>query len=81
MLMVAGGLLWMGQLDQGSSLLEVGVRIGVVGLGFGGFQAAAYSLLVKSLPAGRMGTGRAASPSPRRWGPWSRWPSGVPSSP
>lgn len=56
-LMVAGGLLWMGQLDQGSSLLEVGVRIGVVGLGFGGFQAAAYSLLVKSLPAGRMGTG------------------------
>ena len=56
-LMVAAGLLWMGQLDQGSSLPQVGVRIGIVGLGFGGFQAAAYSLLVKSLPAGRLGTG------------------------
>ena len=56
-LTVAGGLLWMGQLDQGSSLPRVGVQIGVVGLGLGGFQAAAYSLLVKSLPADRMGTG------------------------
>jgi MFS family permease len=56
-LTVTGGLLWMAQLDQGASLVQVGVRIGVVGLGFGSFQAAAYSLLVKSIPPGRLGTG------------------------
>ena len=56
-LMVFAGLLWMAQLDQESSLVQVGVRIGIVGLGLGGFQAAVYSLLVKSVPAGRLGTG------------------------
>ena len=54
---VIAGLLWMAQLDQGTSLPQVGVRIGIVGLGYGVFQAAVYSLLVKSLPSGRFGTG------------------------
>ena len=52
------GLLWMAELDQGASLTaQVSVRMGIVGLGLGSFQAAVYSLLVKTLPPGRFGTG------------------------
>ena len=54
---VAGGLGWMSMLDGESSTAEVGMRIAAVGLGLGSFQAAAYSMVLKSMPAGRFGTG------------------------
>ena len=54
---VAGGLGWMSTLDGASSTAEVGVRIAVVGLGMGSFQASAYSMVLKVLPPTRFGTG------------------------
>jgi MFS family permease len=55
---VALGLAWMANLGQGASLtFDVGVRIAVVGLGLGSLQAAVYSLMLKTLPAGQLGAG------------------------
>ncbi len=57
---MAAGLLYLGFLDTGSSLGEVALRIGIVGLGLGLFQAAAYSLMLGSVPPERLGTAGAA---------------------
>ena len=60
LLVMASGLLYMGFLDAGSSLGEVALRIGIVGTGLGLFQAAAYSLMMGSVPPERFGTAGAA---------------------
>ena len=60
LLVMAFGLLYMGFLDTGSSLGEVAIRIGIVGTGLGLFQAAAYSLMLGSVPSERFGTAGAA---------------------
>ena len=57
---VSGGLLLMGFLDAQSSLTQVGLRIALVGAGTGLFQAAAFTLMMSSVPAGRFGTAGAA---------------------
>jgi len=51
------GLAWMSMLDGFSPVLDVGLRIAVVGFGLGSFQTAAYTLLLKALPASQLGTG------------------------
>lgn len=60
LLVMASGLLYMGFLDAGSSLGEVAMRVGIVGTGLGLFQAAAYSLMMGSVPSERFGTAGAA---------------------
>jgi hypothetical protein len=60
MLVVAGGQLSMGFLDGDSGLVQVGVRISVVGLGLGLFQAAAYSLMLGGVAPNRFSTAAAA---------------------
>ena len=56
LLVLASGMLYMGFLETTSSLGEVAVRIGIVGAGLGLFQAAAYSLMLGSVPSERFGT-------------------------
>ena len=60
LLIIASGMLYMGFLDTTSSLGEVAFRIGIVGTGMGLFQAAAYSLMLGSVPSERFGTAGAA---------------------
>ncbi|PKB71306.1 MAG: hypothetical protein BZY87_06295 [SAR202 cluster bacterium Io17-Chloro-G6] len=60
LLVMAFGLLYMGYLSAESSLGEVALRIGIVGTGLGLFQAAAYSMMLGSVPAERFGTAGAA---------------------
>ena len=60
LLVVTSGLFYMGFLDTESGLGEVALRIGVVGAGLGLFQAAAYSLMMGSVPPERFGTAGAA---------------------
>lgn len=60
LLVMASGLFYMGFLDTSSSLGEVALRIGIVGAGLGLFQAAAYSLMLGSVPSERFGTAGAA---------------------
>ena len=50
----------MGFLDNGSGLVQVGIRISVVGLGLGLFQAAAYDLMLGSVAPDRFSTAAAA---------------------
>lgn len=59
LVVMAGGLLYMGFLDSGSGLSQVSLRIAVVGIGLGLFQAAAYALMLSSVPASRLGTASA----------------------
>lgn len=59
-LIVALGLGWMSLLDDSSSLVDVGMRIGVAGFGLGLFQAAAYTLALAALAPNRLGTGSGA---------------------
>ena len=56
-LAVAVGLAWMSRLDESASGPEVGIRIAVVGLGIGAFQAAAYTFILKALPTDQFGIG------------------------
>jgi MFS family permease len=60
LLVMASGLLYLGYLDTGSSLGQVALRVGIVGAGLGLFQAAAYSLMLGSVPSDRFGTAGAA---------------------
>ena len=60
LLVMGVGLLYMGFLDTESNLGEVAFRIGIVGAGLGLFQAAAYSLMLGSVPSERFGTAGAA---------------------
>ena len=50
----------MGLLDGGSGPAQVGFRIAIVGMGLGLFQAAAYALMMSSVPSERYGTAAAA---------------------
>ena len=45
------------RLDEQSSVVEVGVRMGLLGIGFGVFQAANASLVMGSVTADRLGMG------------------------
>jgi len=56
---MALGLLYMGFLSSESGLAQVGLRIAVVGIGLGLFQAASYSLMLGSVPQDRFGTAAA----------------------
>ena len=47
-------------LDGGSGLSQVGLRIAIVGVGMGLFQASAYTLMMSSVPHQRFGTAAAA---------------------
>ncbi len=60
LVVLAGGMLYMGFLTSDSSLLQVSLRIGVVGVGIGLFQAAAYALMLSSVTPDRFGTASAA---------------------
>lgn len=57
---VAAGLLAMSLLDGASAIWHPAVAIGVVGLGVGWFQSAAYALMLGSVPAARYGTASGA---------------------
>ena len=57
---MALGLLYMGFLSSDSGLSQVGLRIAVVGIGLGLFQAAAYTLMLSSVPQDRFGTAAAS---------------------
>ena len=57
---MALGLLYMGFLNSDSNLAQVGLRIAIVGIGFGLFQAAAYALMLGSVPQDRLGTAAAS---------------------
>ena len=60
MVVMAGGLVYMGFLDSGSGLDQVGLSIAVVGIGLGFFQAAAYALMLGSVVPERAATASAA---------------------
>lgn len=57
---MALGLLYMGFLSSDSGLAQVGLRIAVVGIGLGLFQAASYTLMLSSVPQDRFGTAAAS---------------------
>ena len=57
---MAAGLFYMGFLDSSSGLGQVALRLSIVGVGIGLFQAAAYALMLNSVPAERFGTAAAA---------------------
>ncbi len=58
--LMAAGLAYMGFLGADSSLMDVGFRVSVVGVGLGLFQASAFALMMKSVPEERFGTAGAA---------------------
>ena len=60
LLVMASGMVYMSFLGTTSSLPEVAFRIGIIGAGLGLFQAAAYSLMMGSVPSERFGTAGAA---------------------
>ncbi len=60
LIVLAGGLAYMSFLDTGSGLLQVGLRIAVVGIGLGLFQASAYALMLGRVSSDRFGTASAA---------------------
>lgn len=60
LLVMASGMLSMSFLGTTSSLPEVAFRIGIIGAGLGLFQAAAYSLMMGSVPSERFATAGAA---------------------
>ena len=57
---VSAGLLGMSLLDGASAIWHPAATIGVVGLGIGWFQSAAYALMLGSVPAARYGTASGA---------------------
>ena len=60
LLIMSAGLLYLGFSDMSTTLVSVGLRIGIVGTGLGLFQAATYSLMMGSVPSERFGTAGAA---------------------
>ena len=60
LVIIAGGLVYMSFLDADSGMFQVGLRISVVGIGLGLFQAAAYALMLGSVSPERFGTASAA---------------------
>jgi MFS family permease len=60
LLLLSLGLLAMSFLDTGSDLFQVGLRISMVGAGLGLFQAAAFTRMMSSVPAGKLATASGA---------------------
>ena len=60
LIVLTGGLVYVGFLDNNSGLAQVGFRMGAVGAGMGLFQAAAYTLMMSSVPDQRFGTAAAS---------------------
>ena len=60
LIVLTGGLVYMGFLDCNSGLAQVGLRLGAVGAGLGLFQASAYTLMMSSVPDQRFGTAAAS---------------------
>ena len=60
LIVLTGGLLYVGFLDNNSGLAQVGLRMGAVGAGMGLFQAAAYTLMMSSVSDQRFGTASAS---------------------
>ncbi len=50
LVIVVGGMLWIGQLDQYSSRLDVIIRLAVIGIGAGMFQAPNSSAMMSGVP-------------------------------
>ena len=57
---MATGLYLMSLLNTESAIWDVGLRIGIVGVGLGLIQAASYSLMLGTVPSERFGTAGAA---------------------
>jgi len=55
----AVALFWFRQLDGSSSVADVAVRMAVIGVGLGLFQAANATLIMGTVPGNRLGTGGA----------------------
>ena len=60
LIVLTGGLVYVGFLDNNSGLAQVGFRMAAVGTGMGLFQASAYTLMMSSVPDQRFGTAAAA---------------------
>jgi len=52
---VVGGMIWMSQLDQNSSRFEVVIRLIVIGVGAGMFQAPNSSAMMSGVPKNKLG--------------------------
>ena len=60
LIVLGGGLVYVGFLDNDSGLAQVGFRMAGVGAGMGLFQASAYTLMMSSVPDQRYGTAAAS---------------------
>ena len=60
LLLTAAGMAYMAFLQPHSGLADAAVRLAVVGMGLGLFSAAAYALMLSSVPAARFSTAAAA---------------------
>ena len=60
LLLAAAGMAYMAFLQPDSGLADAAVRLAVVGMGLGLFSAAAYALMLSSVPAARFSTAAAA---------------------
>ena len=60
LIVLTGGLVYVGFLDNNSGLGQVAFRLAAVGAGMGLFQASAYTLMMSSVPDQRFGTAAAA---------------------
>ena len=60
LLLTAAGMAYMAFLQPDSGLADAAVRLAVVGMGLGLFSAAAYALMLSSVPAARFSTAAAA---------------------
>lgn len=60
LVVLSGGLFFMGLLGSQPDMEQVGLRIALVGIGVGLFQASAYSLMMASVPAVRFSTAAGA---------------------
>jgi len=64
----AVGIFLLSRLDGGATPLDVGIRLGVIGLGSGIFMTPAYSAVMGSVPRDRVGTASAFIPTVRTVG-------------
>ena len=58
-IIAAVALFWFSQLDASSSVADVAIRMAVIGVGIGLFQAANATLIMGTVPGDRLGTGGA----------------------
>jgi MFS family permease len=55
--LMGASLLWTAMLDEGASVLDVSLRVGLMGLGMGAFQAASSTLIMNRVPQEQHGAG------------------------